>query len=312
MGMRMRKPYVEGIATHNGPESCVGPFREGRVRTPEMNDHGKPDSPVVPAKPPNKAPAAEVVEERGRAEGNTDRPHVPDSSAGPGVPNRLGRVRGVARRDKQAQFTALLHHVDVARLWNAPPCSGPPGGPGGAAPPDLAGAVHLVVLVVDLDDQRDQLLVPDRPRRGQPALDLVVRRRRDLQTRVAQDTADPFDTAERFPTLVDEPDYLGSRGSNSRAKKAEAAFRISLASLSSRTSRSNSTIRCESTVEPCKRRRLSTVLRAAWGAIPPADSPRQAATRSNSFPVLVRDSMRRCASAASARSNSEVTGRVTR
>jgi hypothetical protein len=28
--------------------------------------------------------------------------------------------------------------------------------------------------------------------------------------------------------FVDELDYLGSRGSNSRAKKAEAAFRISL------------------------------------------------------------------------------------
>jgi RNA-directed DNA polymerase len=84
-----------------------------------MNDHGKSDSPVVPAKPPNKALAAEVVEERGLAEGNTDRPTRPGRSAGSGVPSGLGRVREVARRDKQARFTALLHHVDVARLWNA-------------------------------------------------------------------------------------------------------------------------------------------------------------------------------------------------
>jgi RNA-directed DNA polymerase len=28
-------------------------------------------------------------------------------------------VRGVARRDKEARFTALLHHVDFARLWAA-------------------------------------------------------------------------------------------------------------------------------------------------------------------------------------------------
>jgi group II intron reverse transcriptase/maturase len=28
-------------------------------------------------------------------------------------------VREVARKDKEARFTALLHHVDVARLWNA-------------------------------------------------------------------------------------------------------------------------------------------------------------------------------------------------
>ena len=42
---------------------------------------------------------------------------------------------------------------------------------------------------------------------------------------------------------------LGSRGSSSRAKKADAAFRISLARLSSRTSRSSSAMRCASAVE---------------------------------------------------------------
>src|SRR3954447_12162428 len=84
-----------------------------------MNGHGKSDSPVVPAKPPNKALAAEVVEERGLAEGNTDRPTRPGRSAGPGVPNGLGRVREVARKDKAARFTALLHHVDLPRLRDA-------------------------------------------------------------------------------------------------------------------------------------------------------------------------------------------------
>ena len=84
-----------------------------------MNGHGKSDSPVVPAKPPNKAPAAEVVEERGLAEGNTDRPTRPGRSAGPGVPSGLDRVREVARKGKEARFTALLHHVDVVRLWTA-------------------------------------------------------------------------------------------------------------------------------------------------------------------------------------------------
>ena len=49
-----------------------------------MNEGGKSDSPVVPAKPPNKAAsaAAEVVEERGLAEGNTTRPTRPGRSAG--------------------------------------------------------------------------------------------------------------------------------------------------------------------------------------------------------------------------------------
>src|SRR6266540_2845872 len=84
-----------------------------------MHEHGKSDSPVVPAKPPNKAMAAEAVEERGLAEGNTDRPTRPGRRAGSGVPNGLDRVREVARKDEEARFTALLHHVDVARLWNA-------------------------------------------------------------------------------------------------------------------------------------------------------------------------------------------------
>jgi RNA-directed DNA polymerase len=86
-----------------------------------MNEGGKSDSPVVPAKPPNKAAhaAAEVVEERGLAEGNMTRPTRPGRSAGSGVPSGLDRVREVARRDKETRFTALLHHVDFARLWMA-------------------------------------------------------------------------------------------------------------------------------------------------------------------------------------------------
>ena len=83
-----------------------------------MNERGKSDSPVVPAKLPNKAGrlVAEVVEERGLAEGNTDRPTRPGHRAGSGVPSGLDRVREVARTDKGARFTALLHHVDLVRL----------------------------------------------------------------------------------------------------------------------------------------------------------------------------------------------------
>jgi RNA-directed DNA polymerase len=83
-----------------------------------MNERGKSDSPVVPAKPPNKAAsaAAEVVEERGLAKGNTASTTRPGHRAGPGVSHALDRVRQVAREDKEARFTALLHHVDLARL----------------------------------------------------------------------------------------------------------------------------------------------------------------------------------------------------
>src|SRR5437868_14633786 len=80
-----------------------------------MNGHGKSDSPVVPAMPPNKAAgaAAEAAEGRGLAEGNADGPARPGHGAGSGVPSGLDRVREVARRDKDARFTALLHHVSL-------------------------------------------------------------------------------------------------------------------------------------------------------------------------------------------------------
>jgi RNA-directed DNA polymerase len=83
-----------------------------------MHERGKSDSPVVPAKPPNKAAcaAAEVVKERGLAKGNMVSATRPGHRAGQGAPNGLDRVRHVARRDKEARFTALLHHVDLDRL----------------------------------------------------------------------------------------------------------------------------------------------------------------------------------------------------
>ena len=94
-----------------------------------MNGHGKSDSPVVPARPPNKAAAAEAAEERGLAEGNADGPTRPGHRAGPGVPSGLDRVREVARRDKDARFTALLHHVSLERLvmayWDLSPKAAP-------------------------------------------------------------------------------------------------------------------------------------------------------------------------------------------
>jgi RNA-directed DNA polymerase len=83
-----------------------------------MNDDGKSDGLVVPAKPPNNAgvPVAEAVEGRGPAEGNAASKTRPGRRAGQGAPSALGRVRRKAQQDKEARFTALLHHVDVERL----------------------------------------------------------------------------------------------------------------------------------------------------------------------------------------------------
>jgi hypothetical protein len=98
-----------------------------------MNERGKSDGPVVPANLPDKAAAAvaaaEAGEERGPAKGNTDGKTRPGRSAGTGVSSALDRVREVARRDKDARFTALLHHVAVERLrwayWEISPKAAP-------------------------------------------------------------------------------------------------------------------------------------------------------------------------------------------
>ncbi len=71
-----------------------------------------------------------MVEGRGLAEGNTDDLPRPGRSAGPGVSSGLDRVREVARADKDARFTALLHHVDLNRLRAAYRAIRPQAAPG--------------------------------------------------------------------------------------------------------------------------------------------------------------------------------------
>ena len=72
---------------------------------------------------------AEAVEERGLAKGNTAGKTRPGHRAGSGASNALDRVRQVARQDKEARFTALLHHVDLDRLraayWAISPKAAP-------------------------------------------------------------------------------------------------------------------------------------------------------------------------------------------
>jgi RNA-directed DNA polymerase len=95
-----------------------------------MNGCGKSDGLVVPANPSNKASAAEVGEERGSAKGNTASKTRPGHRAGTGAPSELDRVREVARGDKDARFTALLHHVDIVRLRAAYRAISPKAAPG--------------------------------------------------------------------------------------------------------------------------------------------------------------------------------------
>jgi len=98
-----------------------------------MNGRGKSDSPVVPGKPPNKAegPAAEVVEGRGLAKGNSPERNAPRTQGRASAPSALERVGQAARRDRKQRFTALLHHVyDVDRLRAAYGALKPKAAPG--------------------------------------------------------------------------------------------------------------------------------------------------------------------------------------
>lgn len=78
-----------------------------------MDGRGKSDRSIVPRKPPNRAeaPAAEVVEGRGRAKGNPHEQNAPRTQRRTGVSSALERVRQAATRDRKQRFTALLHHV---------------------------------------------------------------------------------------------------------------------------------------------------------------------------------------------------------
>jgi len=78
------------------------------------NGQGKSDGFIEPAKLPNKAegPAAEAMEERERAKGNSPECNALRTQGRDGAPSALERVRPAASKDKKQRFTALLHHID--------------------------------------------------------------------------------------------------------------------------------------------------------------------------------------------------------
>ena len=109
-----------------------GPRGQGQGRNPSMHGHGKSDGLVVPAIPPNNAArvAAEAVEERRSAKENTASKTRPGHCAGVSLTSGLDRVRQAAQKDREARFTALLHHVDVDRLRAAYRAISPKAAPG--------------------------------------------------------------------------------------------------------------------------------------------------------------------------------------
>jgi RNA-directed DNA polymerase len=69
---------------------------------PKMNGPEKSDGLVVPTKSPNKAgiPAAEAMEGRSPAKGNTGGQNAPRTQCRTSVPSALDRVREAARKDR--------------------------------------------------------------------------------------------------------------------------------------------------------------------------------------------------------------------
>ena len=87
-----------------------------------MHDEGKSDDAVVPAKLSNERAIAleEGVEGRASTKGNAEQQTTSRTqSRSHDVSHALNRVREAARQDRNAKFTALLHHVTVGRLQAA-------------------------------------------------------------------------------------------------------------------------------------------------------------------------------------------------
>lgn len=86
---------------------------------PAVYTDEKSDTPIVPRKLPNNGAyvPAEAVEGRGVAKGSTDKTPAPRTQSRSSCASMgLEGVREAARRDKRAQFTALLHHITPSLL----------------------------------------------------------------------------------------------------------------------------------------------------------------------------------------------------
>lgn len=126
---RSETPRTRARSMRENRESSSPPADHGAAgrsgkamrRTPLTHGEETSDGAVVPTNPSNKAgrPAAERGEGRASAEGNADQQTTRRTQSRVRVPSALDRVRQVAKRDRRAKFTALLHHVTVDLLRQA-------------------------------------------------------------------------------------------------------------------------------------------------------------------------------------------------
>ena len=101
---------ANAAALQRRPRSQGEPYTGTKGETPETAK-GEPR-----AERSRGGDGAESAEGRRPAKANTDRQNAPWTQGRTGAPNALDRVRRVAARQKDARFTALLHHVTNDRL----------------------------------------------------------------------------------------------------------------------------------------------------------------------------------------------------
>jgi len=102
------------------PTRAAAARRVEKGMSPKSTMHvgGESDGRVVPTKCPNNGgqPPAEGMEGRRPTKENIEQPTPLRTQSRSSESRGLPGVREVARKDKQTRFTALLHHVTVARL----------------------------------------------------------------------------------------------------------------------------------------------------------------------------------------------------
>ena len=100
--------------SHDGP----GRVEKAMSRTSTMDVNGESDGRVLPTKGLNADDrvSAEGPEGRRPTKENTEQPTASRTQSRISASSALSGVRKVARREKQARFTALLHHVTPAQL----------------------------------------------------------------------------------------------------------------------------------------------------------------------------------------------------
>jgi RNA-directed DNA polymerase len=124
-----KTPGMQGNSTRENRETpstpvigtTTGRREKGMSPKSSMDVGGESDGRIVPTKGSNKdgQPSAESLEGRRPTKENIEQPTPPRTQRRTSESRGLLGVREVARKEKRARFTALLHHVTVQRLQDS-------------------------------------------------------------------------------------------------------------------------------------------------------------------------------------------------